>query len=36
MALTVLAGCMLLVMGLLDLIRSRVLVRVGTRLDGKG
>lgn len=33
MALTVLAGGMLLVMGLLDLIRSRVLVRVGTRLD---
>jgi PrtD family type I secretion system ABC transporter len=32
-ALTVLAGGMLLVMGLLDLIRSRVLVRVGSRLD---
>ncbi len=31
--LTVLAGGMLLVMGLLDLIRSRVLVRIGARLD---
>ncbi len=31
--LTVLAGGMLLVMGLLDLIRSRILVRVGTRFD---
>jgi len=32
-ALTVLAGALLLVMGLLELIRSRVLVRIGTKLD---
>jgi PrtD family type I secretion system ABC transporter len=32
-ALTVLAGTMLLVMGLLDLVRSRILVRIGSRLD---
>ncbi len=31
-ALTVLAGGMLLIMGMLDLVRSRVLVRIGTRL----
>ena len=32
-ALTVLAGAMLLTMGLLELVRSRVLVRIGSRLD---
>lgn len=32
-ALTVLAGTMLLVMGMLELVRSRILVRVGTGLD---
>ena len=34
-AITVLAGGLLLVMGLLDMVRSRILVRVGTRLDQK-
>ena len=34
-ALTVLAGAMLLVMGMLDLIRSRVLVRVSTGIDSR-
>ncbi len=34
-ALTVLAGGMLLVMGMLDLIRSRVLVRVGAGIDAR-
>ena len=32
-ALTVLAGAMLLVMGMLELVRSRILVRIGSRLD---
>ena len=32
-AITVLAGGLLLVMGLLDMVRSRILVRVGVRLD---
>ena len=31
--LTILAGSLLLVMGMLELVRSRVLVRVGTKLD---
>ena len=33
--LTILAGGMLLIMGLLDLIRSRVLVRVGVKMDAR-
>ena len=34
-ALTILAGGMLLVMGMLDMIRSRVLVRIGTGIDAQ-
>ena len=33
-ALTILVGGLLIIMGLLEMIRSRILVRVGTRFDG--